>query len=608
MRRARIFGFGIAAVCGAMAVWAQPPLKQVPIPQPPNLAKYVRSNEALVALGKALFWDMQTGSDGRVACASCHFHAGADHRAQNQLSNPLGAFVANYTLTPGDFPFHVLSNGNDNRSSVLRDSTQRAGSSGEFRRLYVDTAPGATADMGVDASDLPAFAIDGVNVRQVTKRNTPTVINSVYNFRNFWDGRANNIFTGRTPFGDSDTRANALVVSSGSLATEKVRVENSSLASQAVGPPVSNVEMAYDGRSWPELGKRMLPLRPLASQTVAPDDSVLGTMANPGGRGLRPEITYGTLVQSAFQPEYWSAADLVDAGGALLGRNGSPASSTEFAQAEFNFSLFFGLAVQAYEATLISDDTPFDRFAGGTAGALTAQEQSGQQIFQGRGGCARCHSGAEFTAASFGNVTARGQVQRGGAGPDQGFFRTGVRRTEEDIASGDRDDFGNPFSATVAQNPNAIVDGTFKTPGLRNIEFSGPYFHNGGAATLEQAIDFYSRGGDFPDGPNVGRGLRVLNLSADDRAALVAFLKALTDDRVRFERAPFDHPELCVSAGHMEAVDPASSFSAEDKWVGIPAVGRNGNAVPLQTFDELLRGVGSDGSRAHTLTDACTVQ
>jgi hypothetical protein len=44
-----------------------------------------------------------------------------------------------------------------------------------------------------------------------------------------------------------------------------------------------------------------------------------------------------------------------------------------------------------------------------------------------------------------------------------------------------------------------------------------------------------------------------------------------------------------------------------DKWAGIPAVGRNGNAVPLQTFDELLRGLGADGSRAHTLTEVCTV-
>ena len=95
------------------------------------------------------------------------------------------------------------------------------------------------------------------------------------------------------------------------------------------------------------------------------------------------------------------------------------------------------------------------------------------------------------------------------------------------------------------------MSGVFKTPTLRNVEFTGPFFHNGGEATLEQVIDFYSRGGDFPGG-NVGRGIRQINLSADDRAALAAFMKSLSDDRVRFERAPFDHPELCVPVGQVE--------------------------------------------------------
>jgi cytochrome c peroxidase len=598
------------------AAKAQPSLKTVAIPQPPNLARYVRDNDALVLLGKALFWDMQIGSDGRVACASCHFHAGADHRIQNQLSNPAGAVRANYILTAGDFPFHVLANPDDNRSSVLRDTTERAGSSGQFSRLFTQTAAGAALDGGVDTAGAPAFSIAGVNVRQVTNRNTSTVINAVFNFRNFWDGRANNIFTGRTPFGDSDPRANALVVVAGSLLPEKVRIENSSLASQSVGPPVNNVEMAYDGRGWSALGKRILPAMPLRLQIVSPEDSVLGRFANPAAPGLDPEITYAWLVQSAFRPEYWSSPELVDANGGLIGRTGPPLDPVEFTQAEFNFSLFFGLAVQAYEATLISDDTPFDRFAEGRSGALSAIEELGRQVFRGRGQCTRCHTGSEFTAASFGAVSANGQVQRGGSGPDTGFFRTGVRPAAEDIGSADRDDFGRPFSATVSRNAGATVDGTFKSPGLRNIEFTGPYFHNGGYAALEQVMDFYSRGGDFPAGPNVGRSLRNLNLNSSDREALTAFMKALTDDRVRYERAPFDHPELCVSAGHVQAGpnalqletgDSSFTFSAADRWAKLPAVGRNGNPVPLQTFDELLRGIGADGTRAHTLTESCAI-
>jgi cytochrome c peroxidase len=59
----------------------------------------------LVALGKALFWDMQLSSDSRVACASCHFHAGADHRRQNQLSSTKDPVQLNWPLAAGDFPF-----------------------------------------------------------------------------------------------------------------------------------------------------------------------------------------------------------------------------------------------------------------------------------------------------------------------------------------------------------------------------------------------------------------------------------------------------------------------------------------------------------------------
>jgi uncharacterized protein (TIGR03437 family) len=163
----------------------------------------------------------------------------------------------------------------------------------------------------------------------------------------------------------------------------------------------------------------------------------------------------------------------------------------------------------------------------------------------------------------------------------------------------------------------ASARGRFKTPGLRNVEFTGPYFHNGGQATLEQVMEFYNRGGDFAPNASNGPDIRPLVLSARDQADMVEFLKALTDDRVRFERAPFDHPELCVPDGHMQAGGPASlrpngnpafAMSAADRWVGIPAVGRNGNSVPLQTFEELLAGTGADGSRAHHMSDACAIE
>lgn len=589
-------GCAVALVVGSSAAVAQAPgsLKSVPVPKPTNLGRYVADPNTLVALGKALFWDMQLSSDGRVACATCHFHAGADHRAQNQLSNPLGAFVLNYTLTAADFPFHVLTNINDNRSQVLRDSGQRAASAGMFRRIFADIIPNTAAEDGLDAADTPAFILAGLNVRQAGLRNTPSVINAVFYVRNFWDGRASNIFTGVTPFGNSDPRANVLAFNNGQLTAERVQIDNASLASQAVGPPLNPLEMAYDGRTWPKAGRKLLTLSPLALQRVAADDSVLGPFANPDGRGLAPRYTYLWLVQTAFQPAYWS----------------SPQAAGDFTQAESNFAFFLGLAIQAYESTLVSDDTPFDQFEEGHTDAMTAAAQAGLQLFRGRGNCSRCHAGAETTSASVGNSVGRGGAAFGtiATDGDNGFANTGVRPSAEDIGLAGKDDFGNPL-----QPGPQTLNGFFKVPGLRNVEFTGPYFHNGGQGTLDQVIDFYSRAGDFP-AENRG-SIRALNLSPGDRGNLVAFLKSLSDDRVRFERAPFDHPELCIPIGQLEtsskslqaqASDPRFALSAADKWAGIPAVGRGGNTVPLQTFDELLLGIGTDGSRAHTLTDACT--
>ena len=600
----------VIVTLGAIPIFGQgfpglPPnggsLKSVRIPPPSNLSQYVRDSKALVVLGKALYWDMQAASDGRTACASCHFHAGADHRIQNQLSDPLASFTPNQKLSAADFPFHLLANTNDRASQVLRNNTARTGSAGVFRRKYADTPAGSVSEDGFDLADAPNFSAGGINVRQVTARNTPSVINAAYYFRNFWDGRASNIFTGLTPFGDSDTRANAWIVSGGKLTAEKVRIDNASLASQAVGPMMSTVEMAYDGRSWPKVGKRMLALRPLALQSVATDDSVLGPFANASGRGLADGLTYAALVQTAFQPEYWNSQQLVD--------------GTQFTQAESNFALFFGLAVQAYETTLISDDAPLDRFLDGTNSALTTQEQAGLQLFNGRARCNTCHAGAETAKGTYSDVARGGAVVGRNNPTDAGFFRTGVTLIADDIGLGGTDDFGKPFSLATAQNPVAAasVSGTFKTPTVRNVEFTGPYFHNGGQATLEQVVDYYSRGGDFT---SRNGGVRTLNLSDTDRAALVAFMKAASDDRVRFERAPFDHPELCVPLGGVEVApgvlqaqtaDVRFTMSAMEKWAGLAAVGANGNKVPLQTFDELLQGAGSDGSRAHSMTDACKI-
>ena len=564
-------------------------LKTVAPPVPTGLDNYVSDPSALVALGKVFFWDMQAGSDGTTACATCHFHAGADHRIQNQLSGPDA--VVNQVLKPQDFPFHKLSNTGNNRSAVVSDKQQTAGSMGVVSNAFAGVQPGNFLDLANLTAFPAAFIPNGIHIRQVTARNSPSVINAVYNVRNFWDGRASNIFTGATPFGDSDTGLHALVVRSGTLQREAVRVQNASLASQASGPVLSGVEMSWAGRVWPQLGRKLLSLPPLARQAVSTTDSVLGAMAKPGENGLLPEWSYATLIQAAFRPEYYNSAEQVDG----------------YSQAENNFGLFWGLAIQAYEATLIANDSRVDQFLEGRTAALTALEQQGLNEFRGGGSqCTNCHNGAELTAAGWSAFQRNNGIAATPA--NAGFFRIGLRPIAEDIGLGGNDDFGlSLFAASTA-----AAAGTFKAPGLRNVEFTGPYFHNGSQATLEQVVQFYGRNADFPAGGNLGTGIGNINLNQAEQTQVVAFLKALSDDRVRFQRAPFDHPSLCVPNGNVEesgqlTLDTSLSGSvALNKWALVTQVGREGLSVPLQTFEELLNGIGNDGTRANTMTNGCT--
>jgi len=568
-------------------------LKGVPVPQP-DLSQYVADRQALLVLGKALFWDQQVGSDGRTACATCHFHAGADHRITNQVAGPAtstSAVRANTTLLPSDFPFHAFANPNDNASPVVRDRRDVVSSAGVVLRRFVGVAEANPSDDGADAATSGLFTLGGANVRQVTSRNAPSVINAVYNARNFWDGRASNMFNGVTPFGMADSRSSVLVASGGFVTPRLVRIAQSSLASQAVGPPLNGLEMSFDGRQWGDLGRKMITLTPLGRQQIPIDDSVLAAVVAPSGFGLRPEFSYGSLIRLAFQPAYWNSRVVVDAAGRTLVEDGDPRNAGEYNQMAYNFGLFFGLAIQAYESTLVSDDTPVDRFLAGESAALTAAQQQGlNEFIDGGSQCTQCHMGPELSAA--GVSTARGNP------PDPralGFFRTAVSAIEDDPGADGVDAFGSPIFPGA---PGGRASGAFKASGLRNVELTGPYFHTGGTATLEQVLDFYARNGDVPAGGNLGPGIGNIRLSPQERGQIVEFLRALTDDRVRFERAPFDHPSLCVPVGYQGTAD-AELFA----WV--PPVGASGNRVPLQTFAEQLAGIGRDGSRAHALQERC---
>ena len=159
--------------------------------------------------------------------------------------------------------------------------------------------------------------------------------------------------------------------------------------------------------------------------------------------------------------------------------------------------------------------------------------------------------------------------------------------------------------------------GSMKAPQLREIDLTGPYFHNGGKLTLRQVVDFYARGGDFPVTNAQHRDFNIVNLNIEvqsnlteeEKVALVDFLLELTDDRVRFERAPFDHPEVFVP---LDGRAPENTFGrpgflanlGNGMFRQVPAVGAGGSPTSLPRFlglsAERLVGAAANCDVAHS--------
>jgi cytochrome c peroxidase len=678
------------------------------VPLPSNLMDFVSDFDAAVRLGKAFFWDVQVGSDSMTSCATCHWHAGADVRAKSQLAPghdgayhalPTGPGGVNYEVKSGDFPFNERADPNDHDSPLVRDINDRLTSSGIQHRLFTGVTPGVGQEDGIVVQD-PPFNLNGSNVGRVEPRNSPTVINAIFNVRSFWDGRAQEKFNGVNIWGDLDPNARVLEKdASGNLVWTSVLLDKAALASQAVGPALSDFEMSYAGKSMPDLGRKMVSAMPLRDQFIDPTDVHLGQFSAYPLRGMSAGTTYADLIEAAFHDRW----------------HGGSGAANGYSHMEQNFSLYWGIAILCYESQLVSNQTPFDRYAAGDASAMTPEQIEGMKIYNSGGAaCAACHSGSEFAGATWSQVAEHGAVEhmatvgsqafdelafttfpdfslnvlsfdpRGGqiqiltpggavvafgnipgssqncvdeevevnlqAGPaapiipgadqldlafeaeitveslgqqlpsglcyvnmtvgmewgnnpalpaglypvivngtqigalnmgtaqpdgiyDVGYYNLGVRPSFEDIGAGANGPFG-PLSIskrlqagdpTVAQwmpqggvgaNEYAIVNGTFKTPSLRNISLTGPYFHNGGAATLEQVIQFYARGADFaevnsPDLDEDVDGVGSIRNKPAKQAALVAFLRdALLDPRVATRSGVFCTPSLPLKDGY----------------------------------------------------------
>ncbi len=302
------------------------------LPPPPVPAENPIT-EAKRVLGKILFWDEQLSSDNITACGTCHIPSAAGGEPRLGI-NP----GADLTFSTPDDVFGS-------------PGVPRADDEGNY---VVD------ASFGTDV--------------QVTGRSANIVVNAAYATDLFWDGRATSQFT--------DPETGIVEIAGGG-----------GLESQAVGPPLSDVEMAHPARDWGAISDKLQTARPLALATNIPSD-MLGALAT--------DPTYPDLFETAF---------------------GDPAINVKR----------IAFAIATYQRTLISDQSPWDAWTQGDSSAMTTQQIQGWNAFI-ASSCAICHIPPFFTDQSFRNIGVRPNNQDLGRGAitgdpaDNGKFKTPTLR------------------------------------------------------------------------------------------------------------------------------------------------------------------------------------
>jgi cytochrome c peroxidase len=236
---------------------------------------------------------------------------------------------------------------------------------------------------------------------------------------------------------------------------------------------------------------------------------------NPVEMGLKDHEPILKIVRS--DPEYASLFQKA------FGKSGEKVTMKEVQQ-----------ALATFERTLIAGDSPFDRyFYGGDKTAMSPAAIRGLEVFVGQGRCVSCHvieeTQALFTDNRFHMIgVAVNQMPK-----DLDALSAAVKDVKEkgaDIAV-----LSNPKTSSLgryAVSRDLTEIGAFKTPTLRNIDITAPYMHDGSLQTLEEVVEFYNNGGRVKDSDPVPEllsgGIRPLNLTEDQQADLVAFMRALT--------------------------------------------------------------------------------
>ena len=167
-------------------------------------------------------------------------------------------------------------------------------------------------------------------------------------------------------------------------------------------------------------------------------------------------------------------------------------------------------AIATYERKAISKISNFDRWVKGDKKAMTAKQVRGFKVFSGKANCIACHSAPNFTDNGFHNI---GLASWGHKNPDMGRY---------------------------AQRPLSLMKGAFKTPTLREIKRTAPYFHDGSAKTLKAAVDHYAKGGEVKT--NLSPSMEQIKLSNKEVDEVVEFMKALSSPfiKVSLPELPLD--------------------------------------------------------------------
>jgi len=195
-----------------------------------------------------------------------------------------------------------------------------------------------------------------------------------------------------------------------------------------------------------------------------------------------------------------------------------------------------GMAIASYERTIVSGNSPFDRwYFGKNESALTETGKRGFYLFKGKAGCTVCHliqdDHALFTDDSFHNTGLGWKFSVGGGGDEVPVqIAPGVkvmvpRKVIDSVAELPPSDLGR---YEVTQDP--VDRWRYKTPDLRNVALTAPYMHNGVFGTLKEVLSFYNQGGIA--NPQLDPAIRPLGLTDSEMEDIVIFLESLTGDNV----------------------------------------------------------------------------